>query len=128
MSCYSINKGIWIRCQIVELCREVKNLNQLAKALNMTKDRVAKHCGRLFDEGWLSVKKENGWTNTYSTIREDKYPPPPEDFSFTPKAKEETIPGARVFRMEYFDRIPGYFKSELRPAEFRGIPSSASLL
>jgi hypothetical protein len=128
MSNYFICKGIWIRGQIVELNREAKNLNQLAQALHMTRDRVAKHCARLCDEGWMKVNKQKGWLNTYQTIRDDKYPEPVGDYQFIKKPKAATHPNARVFTTEYFDRIPGYFKSELRPVEHRGIGSSFTMM
>jgi DNA-binding transcriptional regulator GbsR (MarR family) len=117
---YTTNKGIWMRCQIVELCREPQTLSQLASTLKMTRDRISKHCRRLVDEGYIEVSTETGWTNIYLTIREDKYPEPSTPFQLRIRPKvNEVIPGARVFRMEDFN----HRQYELRKVEHRGIPS-----
>lgn len=68
------------------------------------------------------------YPKTFTTIREGRYSDEYDPYDLQPQPKEETIPGARVFRMEYFDRIPGYFKSGLRPLESRGIGSTFGMM
>jgi hypothetical protein len=117
--------------KVRDFCIQKRTAIEIAQYLGCKQSYVAVLTQDLRGLGMMRMITEGekikyGWrahflTTSLADIDEDEYMAMTSVADKRPKDKP--ISGARVFRMEYFDRIPGYFKSELRAVEHRGIPS-----